>query len=627
MNRYYISFFCFYLGRSSKSKATSNDLSSSSSSSSSSSLSIVPVRKKTHSQRLSSPPQVPSSLSDDSLSEQHQSRPHSTYMSTKYVSPPTSVYLLRLPNQITPTPSFGLTKSSTYTWKNEDEDNDYYPHYSIEQVLPNLDDQKRSIPILSRHITLQRGQTDYWENCEISPDTIITSSCENSTGSASHLLSSSPDFKQSKNRRNSHGHIISITTTKRQQPSLLNKSKKTRWNIESDGKQLRYSKVNWHSDEQLQKHTHSGPKRLSDSQTDTGSSNEQKNRSKPVNEIHKGSSFDLIFLTEFFLLETIPVDTKSNPPVLTQSIVDFQSKTISYASTDEDVDELNSNYSDVLDRSNLTIQNSCEKSNLHLLNEQTESNRNSISCSKILSTEYSQITLDSGVDIISEEKLYQPNRTLTIDEQSSEETTDQNDLFALSDDSSMDMQSNNHFHFNPNDLSNSMNYYTDQETYFSAKSELTTDKDQYSGYELVTISDEDDDHHHHEPMKDDSNEFIITTELSPPLPPASSSSSSFSIPSQFEFKLPSFGEWIDRVFTTFLTETNQNQPLSVSSSRSSSIVSIHGSQSTINTSSSSQVITVLENENYQNLSERARKEEQDDDEHSLNGKHLLLEKK
>jgi len=318
-------------------------------------------------------------------------------------------------------------------------------------------------------------------------------------------------------------------------------------------------------------------------------------------------------------VENIPIDPNSKK-------LDSIMKQISYASTDEDVDELNSHYSDVLDRSNLTIQNSCEKSNLHLLNEQTESNRNSISCSKILSTEYSQITLDSGVDIISEEKLYQPNRTLTIDEQSSEETTDQNDLFALSDDSSIDMQSNNHFHFNPNDLSNSMNYYTDQETYFSAKSELTTDKDQYSGYELVTISDEDDDHHHHQPMKDDSNEFIITTELSPPLPPASSSSS-FSIPSQFEFKLPSFGEWIDRVFTTFLTETNQNQPLSVSSSRSSSIVSIHGSQSTINTSSSSQVITVLENENYQNLSERARKEEQDDDEHSLNGKHFLLEKK
>ncbi len=50
------------------------------------------------------------------------------------------------------------------------------------------------------------------------------------------------------------------------------------WNIDSDGKQLRYSRLKWHSDEQLNK---SGTKRLSDSQTDTGSSKEQKIYSKP----------------------------------------------------------------------------------------------------------------------------------------------------------------------------------------------------------------------------------------------------------------------------------------------------------------------------------------------------------
>jgi hypothetical protein len=248
-----------------------NDLSSSSSStsSSSSSLSIVPLRKKPHTQRISLSAKVPSSLSDDSLSEKYNSR-QSRSRSTKYISPPASVYVLRLPNQ---THSFGLTKSSIYTWKNEDEDNDYYPNYSIEQVLPNLDDPKRSIPIQSRSIILQRGQTDYWENCEVSPDAVITSSCENSTGSASHLLSSSPNSRQSTTHQHSQGHIISITTTKRQQPSLLNKSKNTQWNIESDGKQLRYSRVKCHSDE-------SGTKHLSDSQTDTGSLKEQKNRSK-----------------------------------------------------------------------------------------------------------------------------------------------------------------------------------------------------------------------------------------------------------------------------------------------------------------------------------------------------------
>ncbi len=307
---------------------------------------------------------------------------------------------------------------------------------------------------------------------------------------------------------------------------------------------------------------------------------------------------------EFSILENLLVDKPSELP---------RSKIISYASTDEDVDELNSHYSDVLDRSNLTIQNFREKSNRRLSNESIENNRNSILCSRILSTESSQITLDSGVDIISEQKFYQPNRTLTIDEQSSEETTDQNDLFALSDDSLIDIQSKNHLTFNSNDLSNS----TEQEAFFSAKSELNIDKDPYSGYELETISDEDDDDDQQQPIKDDSNEFIITSELSPSIP------SSFSIPSQFEFKLPTFGEWIERVFTTFLSETNQNQPLSISSSRSSSIVSIHGSQSTINTSSSSQIITVLENENYQNRFEQV--EQNDDDEHSLNGKYLLFE--
>ena len=127
------------------------------------------------------------------------------------------------------------------------------------------------------------------------------------------------------------------------------------------------------------------------------------------------------------------------------------------------------------------------------------------------------------------------------------------------------------------DLSN----HTEQEIYFSAKSDLNTEKDPYAGYELETVTDEEDED---QPINYDAGVLIVTSEASPPPPPHSSSSS---IPPQFEFKLPSFGEWIDRVFTTFLAENNQNQPPSISSSRSSSIVSIHGSQSTINTSSSS----------------------------------------
>jgi len=278
-------------------------------------------------------------------------------------------------------------------------------------------------------------------------------------------------------------------------------------------------------------------------------------------------------------------------------------KQISYASTDEDVDELNSHYSDVIDRSNSLIQNSFrEKFNTRLLSlndEQNENNTNSLTHSRIFSTECSQITFDSGVDINSEQKIYQPNTTLIIDEQLSEELTDQN-LFALSDGSLIESQINNL-------LSISINR-TDQDTYFSVKSQLNNENDLYTGYELEIISDEEDDDRQHS-IKYDSNELILTSEL--PTPPPSL------IPPQFELKLPSFSEWIDRAFTTFLTETSQNRPLSISSRCSS----MHGSQSTINTSSSSQAITVLENGNLQSS------EAQDDDEHSLNGKSLFYKER
>jgi hypothetical protein len=181
--------------------------------------------------------------------------------------------------------SFGLNKTITNVWKstNSNEENDYYPRYSTEYTQPIKTTNKHSIPILSRNIILQRGQTDYWQNCETFHDSMITSSCEHSTGSASHLLSSSNDIKQ---YTNSNGHIISITTTKRHQPSLLNKTKNIQWNIKGDGKQLRYSKIKSHSDDQL----------LSQRKyfIDTGSSSETNHLSVPVI-IHHHTNEGILF--------------------------------------------------------------------------------------------------------------------------------------------------------------------------------------------------------------------------------------------------------------------------------------------------------------------------------------------
>jgi len=299
-------------------------------------------------------------------------------------------------------------------------------------------------------------------------------------------------------------------------------------------------------------------------------------------------------------------------------------KQISYASTDEDVDELNSHYYEEIDRSITT----CEKFNPHISLANNENNIDP----KRLSTDYSQMTIDSGIDIISEQKLYQPNIPVTIDEQSSKDATNLNDLFISFDDSSIDIEPksptntlllSNQFLIDNSEITMSINT-TEQDTYFSARSEFNNEKDLYSGYELESITDEDDDY----PSKDDSNEFILISESSPS---ATSHPSPSLIPPQFEFKLPSFGEWINRAFNTFLSETDKNPPELIPSRRSSSDVSIHGSQSTINTtSSSSQVITVLENQNLQNTSDdenialyqtqsSSRNEEQDDD-HSLNGK-------
>ncbi|CAF4406082.1 unnamed protein product, partial [Rotaria magnacalcarata] len=81
-------------------------------------------------------------------------------------------------------------------------------------------------------------------------------------------------------------------------------------------------------------------------------------------------------------------------------------------------------------------------------------------------------------------KPCQPNTTLTIDEQLSEPITDQNDPFNLSDDSLIERNqlksasSLNQSLVEPSECSISMNK-TEQETYFSAKSDLNNQNSSY----------------------------------------------------------------------------------------------------------------------------------------------------
>jgi hypothetical protein len=322
----------------------SSTTSSSSSSLSNNCSSSNQLRKKSRPYRLASPSQsnqiLP--LSDDSLSDKSERfskkrRPRSAFISyeptlrsSRFEStpppqppqPPPSVYLIELTNNNRPTNSFGLTKTLTYVWKSRqkkkgEEDLNNYPIYSVEQVPPIIKQDKRIIPVSSRNIILQRGQIDSWQNMKTSPDTILTSSCHKNTGSASNLLSPTLDHRQNglKYRPKSNGNVISITTTKRRQPSLLNQSQNTQWNIEGDGKQLRYSNLKWYSVDHLQKDnrliTKQRIKRKQqqtlDSTTDTGSSSEQHNRSAPpilqhksnlhlTNEIHEGMKKEFLFL-------------------------------------------------------------------------------------------------------------------------------------------------------------------------------------------------------------------------------------------------------------------------------------------------------------------------------------------
>ncbi|CAF3459631.1 unnamed protein product [Rotaria socialis] len=681
-------------GRPSKSKSTSNDLSSSSSLSSSS-QSLVQIRKKFHSstQRQSPTAQVllssasPNSLEKNSSKQHSHPRTRSTVASndqSNLMSSPissqssSSIYLIQVTNQTEPKNSFGLTKTVPYVWKNtnktiHNEEKNFYPQYSVEQIPPTNDYRKHPAPVSSRNITLQRGQLDYWQNLESLPDSIITSSCQNLTGSASNLLLSSPLIQQATNSQDSHGNIISITTTKRSQSSLLNQNNNLEWNIQKNGVKLHYSKIKWYSDNQLYKNRRlrniNKKEYKTDNYTDSGSSGEQKDRSAPLiydqQNITNLTNQNQEALENFSMnpnseqIDSIVLEYSTSHPGINNTSLSIMSndkitdssstpsskpvsihkpKQISYASTDEDVDELNSRYFEDIDRSLMTAEDYREKLNTRLsssINEQNENQTNSTFRPRILSTEYSQITIDSGVDIASEQKTYQPNTTLTIDEQLSEPITDQHDAFNLSDDSLIERNqlklasSLNQSLVEPSEYSISMNK-TEQEIYFSAKSDLNNQNSSYCGYELEIVTDEEDDdhHHHHHDKTDNSNKLMMASEEPPTIPASSSPNPQFPIPFVFEFKLPSFGEWIDRAFTSFLSDTSTNPPPSISSSRSSSVGSIHASLGTANTSSSSHIITVLDTHNLQIMSTDANansqqveilsRNEEQDDEYSLN---------
>ncbi|UJR26375.1 hypothetical protein I4U23_007708 [Adineta vaga] len=640
-------------------------------------------RNKSRPYKLASPTQSNklTPLSDDSLSERtsqsyRKRRPRSAF--TSYESPQRSsrvdstssaapsVYLIEVKNTNRPKNSYGLTKTVTYVWRNnhlqtkKDDDVNNYPKYSVEQVPPIFSENKRSIPVTSRHVTLQRGKTDCWQNNQPTSNSILTSTCQNHTGSASNILS--PNFESKQNgiqhRPKSSGHVISVTTTKRDQPSLLNERQNTEWNIEGDGKHIRYSNLKWYSADQLQK-----PNRLiikprtkrrhqtSDTATDTGSSSDQHNRSAPpillrkfntdvINEIHEGFESPImnkqndLTIPDYSSFHREINDTSSpiihneeqqnlsssSSPASSSSSKEIQHietilneytsvlrkrKLNCYASTDEDVDELNIDSSEDVDQSVQTIQTYRDQLYARL---NVESNPFR---SRIVSMEYSQITVDSGVDIISEQKISQPK----IDEHHSEETTNQNDLFALSDDSLLDIETT-HPHglllktpaitheqslslagegdeyrsFLTAMTDSNLNTKNDRgpantsEQYYSAESEFNTslavaNQELQQSFEVENVIDENSEEKETENIIEEKKNQ--STELSRTPSP------------RFDFTLPTFGDWIDHVFTTFLAETNQ---YSSSTSRSSSIISIQTSQNTIDTSSS-QVRSVIETAN------------------------------
>ena len=157
---------------------------------------------------------------------------------------------------------------------------------------------------------------------------------------------------------------------------------------------------------------------INDASLSTNQNNEQRNNSSNSSSLSSSSKKFQQYATIVNEPSISPLKSKLNP----------------YASTDEDVDEFNLDYSDDIERSTTTIQTYRDRLNVRL---NSESNEFGTSRPRILSTECSQITFDSGVDIASEQKMFQQK----TDEQYSEQTANQNDLFALSDDSLLDIES------------------------------------------------------------------------------------------------------------------------------------------------------------------------------------------
>lgn len=265
-------------------------------------------------------------------------------------------------------------------------------------------------------------------------------------------------------------------------------------------------------------------------------------------------------------------------------------KSNSYASTDEDVDDLNVEYSEDIDRSLTTVQSYRQRLSERLLNEHDQQQQNQSTEPQMTLTEHSQITLDSGVDIISERKRF----STKIDEVM---VTNQNDLIMNSDDSLLDIESSPHANLQVpaiieeqsrsfQDESEGKSYSTaiadefnqgksergpsnTSEQYYSAESEFNNTLSFINNDPLI-IDESDKD------LIEGSKQQMMTNQ------PSTQMQSS---------QIGSFSDWIDQVFTEFLSDTNAQSALS---SRSSSIISMQASSHNTIDSSSSQVLTVIE---------------------------------
>ena len=566
------------LGRQAKSRPVCNDLSSSDSST----PSTVSLRKRSRPNRPSSSPKQ----SDDEPSRARSAFISTASVSSRLSSPiPPSVYLIELTNRKKSTNAFGLAKTITYVWKSshsQSQLDEFYPRYSVEQVPPMVNDERSTRSVSSRNIVLQRGMTDYWQNLDSMPSSVLTSSCENSTGSASGLLGSSGKPRHRKNRMSSRGRVISISTSQRRQPSLLNQIKNTQWTVQESGDQRRYSKIRWNSSEQVnQPRQHRSNEPMNSTSTDTGSASEPKNhQSAPAHVRRSRTSLVASEQSSSAVLRSIPITS---------------------GSTDEDVDELNSHYSEEIDRSTATNPTARDKFHVHESSFDHLAYDDAKLASKILSMESSQMTVDSGVDIASEERIFPAKAPFAVNEHAWREFSDPEHPELASDSSFIETESKTTNVPLEHDLTESITE-AEPEIYYSAQGDVNH---LYNGFELETISDDETE----DLLADNSHELILTAAAPPPPPP---------IPSRFEFKLPTFGEWIDRAFTTFLADSQQHPSISTPSSRSSSIVSMHSSPSTMHTSSSSQMVTVIDTSNL--TTELSTQLCGDDDEPSLYGK-------